>query len=245
MSMNPFDMDDLLGAYALDALDDDERRAVEDYLAASPRAQAEVQEHREVATMLAWSGMDAPEGLWDRIAGSIEGREDAPASDLGDVIPINSGRRRRRWTRTVGSWAVATAAAASIAVVAVRVSNDDDASTATGIAASAQAAFADPSLLHAQLGTDADPQLKVLAVVDDNGIGYLNAASLPRLPDGRTYQLWGQVGDQLISLGLLGSAPETTVFAATGDVDLLAITEEVEGGVLSSKNPAVVVGPLA
>ena len=72
MSTNPFDMDDLLGAYALDAVDDDERRAVEDYLAANPRARAEVQEHREVATMLAWSGMDAPEGLWDRIVGSLD-----------------------------------------------------------------------------------------------------------------------------------------------------------------------------
>ena len=64
--------------YALDAVDDDERRAVEDYLAANPRARAEVQQHREVATMLAWSGMDAPEGLWDRIVDSLDAHEERP-----------------------------------------------------------------------------------------------------------------------------------------------------------------------
>lgn len=245
MAMNPFEMDDLLGAYALDAVDDDERRAVEDYLAASPRAQAEVRDHREVATMLAWSGMDAPEGLWDRIAGSLEGTEVAPASDLGDVISINAGRRRKSMVRTLGSWAAATAAAALIAVVAVRASDDDNVSTASSIDDQARVLLADTSLSHAQLSTEADADLKVLAVVDADGRGYLIADDLPVLADDRTYQLWGRVDGTLISLGLLGSDPGTVVFAATDNVDLLAITEEVAGGVLSSANPAVVAGPLA
>jgi len=243
MAMNPFEMDELLGAYALDAVDDDERRAVEDYLAASPRARAEVQEHREVATMLAWSGMDAPEGLWDRIAGSLEGHEDEPASNLGHVISINAGRRRSL-VRTIGSWAVATAAAALIAVAAVRVSTDD-VSTATGLEEQARVAFADTSLAHAQLSTVNDRELKVLAVVDDDGRGYLLADSLPALGDDRTYQLWGRVDGTLISLGLLGSNPGTAVFTVKDDVDLLAITEEAQGGVQSSENPSVVAGKLA
>ncbi len=245
MATNPFELDDLLGAFALDAVDDEERRAIEDYLAASPRARAEVHEHREVATMLAWSGMQAPEGLWDRIAESLEGSESAPASDLGDVIPINAGRRRKRMIRTIGSWAVATAAAASIAVVAVRVSNDDGGSTASSIDEQARTALADTSLQHAQLSTDTDPSLKVLAVVDNDGRGFLLADSLPALGPDRTYQLWGRVEGNLISLGLLGSNPGTVVFNATGNVDLLAVTEEVRGGVVSSENPAVVVGELA
>src|SRR5262249_30000919 len=60
MSMDPHEMDELLGAYALDAVDDDERRELDEYLASNPRAQSEVQHHREVATYLAWSGADAP-----------------------------------------------------------------------------------------------------------------------------------------------------------------------------------------
>lgn len=247
MSMNPFEMDDLLGAYALDAVTDEERRAVEDYLSASPRAAAEVREHREVATMLAWSGMDAPEGLWERIAGSLDGAENEPASDLGDVISIHTARRRKRLARTIGSWVVGTAAAAAIAIIAVNVSNDDNnnVSTASSLERVSQVAFADPSLRHAQLGVESDPAVKVIAVVDAAGVGYLQADSLPRLPSDRTYQLWGKVGDQLISLGLLGSEPGLTVFAAEGNIDLLAITEEVDTGVLSSTNPVVVAGALA
>lgn len=260
MSMNPFEMDDLLGAYALDAVDEDERRAVEDYLAASPRAQAEVRDHREVATMLAWSGMDAPEGLWDRIASSIEGNEGAPASDLGDVISIGAGPRReiqggktvggktvgrKRLFRPIGAWAVAAAAAALIAVVAVRVSGNDNTSTASGIDSLALSAFKDTSLLHAQLSNEADGSLKVLAVVGKDGVGYLLADGLPRLDSGRIYQLWGRVDGTLISLGLLGPDPGTTVFTVRDDVDLLAITEEVKGGVVSSVNQPVVVGALA
>ncbi|MDG1786151.1 MAG: hypothetical protein P8H61_09525, partial [Ilumatobacter sp.] len=60
------DLDELLGAYALDAVSPEEADRVEDYLAINPRAAAEVREHREVATMLAFTGMDAPEGLWSR-----------------------------------------------------------------------------------------------------------------------------------------------------------------------------------
>jgi anti-sigma-K factor RskA len=244
MSTNPFDMDDLLGAYALDAVDEYERRAVEEYLAVSPRARAEVQEHREVATMLAWSGMDAPEGLWERIAGSLEGQEAEPASELGHVISISAGRRGKL-ARTIGSWAIATAAAALIAIVAVRVSNDDDVSSPTGIDEQARAALADESLPHAQLSTEADSNLKVLAVIDEDGRGFLLADSLPAIAPDRTYQLWGRSAGKLISIGLLGPDPGTTVFTVTDDVDLLAISNEPKGGVSTPGDLVIVAGPLA
>ena len=243
MSTNPFDIEELLGAYALDALDDDERRSVEDYLLANPRARAEVQEHREVATMLAWSGMDAPDGLWDRIAGSLEGTETAPESELGHVLPMRSSKRPRTPMRTVASWAMGTAAAALIAVVAVRVSTDDTSTTkSAGIGAEALDAISNPRSVQAELTSDSG--LKVRAVIDPQGHGYLLASSLPPLDSSRTYQLWGQVDGEksLISLGLLGAAPKTEQFTVKGHLTLLAITEEAKGGVVSSSNPAIVAG---
>ena len=243
MSSNPFDIEELLGAYALDALDDDERRAVEDYLLANPRARAEVQEHREVATMLAWSGMDAPDGLWDRIAGHLEGSETAPESELGHVLPMRTSRRRRTPLRTIGAWAVGTAAAASIAFVAVRVSTDDASTTrSAGIGAQVEDALGNPHSAQAELTSDSG--LKVRAVIDPDGHGYLWASSLPPLDASRTYQLWGRVDgqDSLISLGLLGAAPKTEQFTVKGHLTLLAITEEADGGVVSSSNPAIVAG---
>lgn len=242
MATNPFEMDDLLGVYALDAVDDDERRAVEEYLATSPRARAEVQQHREVATMLAWSGMDAPDGLWDKIAGSLEGSESAPESVLGRVLPMRSSRRRS-WGRTAGSWALATAAAALIAFVAVRVaSNSSDASMSAPIERAVAAAFANPKSVQAQMTSVNESSLKVRAVVDPEGNGYLLADSLPRLDPSRTYQLWGQIDGELISLGILGSDPKTAGFSVHGKVTLLAITDEAGGGVISSTQPVVVKG---
>ena len=65
------EMDELLGAYALDAVDVDEREQIEDYLEENPRARAEVAEHREVAAMMSLAGGRAPDGVWDRIADTI------------------------------------------------------------------------------------------------------------------------------------------------------------------------------
>ena len=74
---------DLLGVYALDAVEPDERILVEEHLASCPRCAAEVAEHREVAAQLANTGTAAPEGVWARIFDALE--EQPPALDL--VVP--------------------------------------------------------------------------------------------------------------------------------------------------------------
>jgi anti-sigma factor RsiW len=62
---------ELLGAYALDAVDDDEALAIEEHLAGCPRCRAEVAMHREVVAMLGNAGGVAPEGVWERIAAEL------------------------------------------------------------------------------------------------------------------------------------------------------------------------------
>ena len=244
MATDPFEMDELLGAYALDAVDDEERRAVEDYLLANPRARAEVQQHREVATMLAWSGMDAPDGLWERIAGSIDQRDVAPESTLGSVISLGD-RRSRGAVRAVAFWVLASAAAAIIAVVAIKVSGSDTSSSnARGLEGSVAAAMADPASKEAQLISATAGSLKVRAVVDAQGHGYLLGDSLDELDESRTYQLWGQVNGQLVSLGLLGARPGIEAFTVSGNVTLLVITDEAQGGVVQSVQVPIVAGAL-
>jgi anti-sigma factor RsiW len=61
VSIERNELDELLGAYALDAVSDEERQAIEEYLLVDPRARQEVAEHREVATLLAWTGTAAPD----------------------------------------------------------------------------------------------------------------------------------------------------------------------------------------
>ena len=100
-------LDDLLGAYALDAVDEHERRQVEAYLEADPRARDEVERHREVAAMLAFSGERPPEGLWDRIAGdprraAAGARPAARPGHADRAPPTLAGRARRRRRRCRG-----------------------------------------------------------------------------------------------------------------------------------------------
>jgi anti-sigma-K factor RskA len=238
-----YDLDEMLGAYALDAVDDDERRRVEDYLRINPRAAAEVQDHREVATMLAFTGMDAPAGLWDRIASELDGTAPAPGPELAKVLPMADRPRRRAWPQ-VGKWVAATAAAALVAIVAVGVIDRAEAPVDPLVAA-ADAARADRDSRTAVLRAEG-VGAEVEAIIDNDGHGFLLAESLPELGDEQTYQLWGVIGDQVISIGVLGPHPELETFTVKGEIAALAVTIERAGGVVSDGNPdGAFVGELA
>jgi anti-sigma factor RsiW len=245
---------DLLGAYALNAVDPDERDAVDAHLAGCPRCRDEVQGHREVAALLGNAGGDAPEGLWDRIASTLEEapppmRLSLPSGDAS-VIPL-APRRRQRGNRIVLA-AVGTAAALTIGVLGVKVVQQDDeidrisaALEDDGMLTAANLALVDPRAVQSKL-TSADGRFSASAVVLPDGTGFIMIHDLPALDDSRTYQLWGQTGSGLISLGLLGSKPAAVLpFHANGELAALAVTEEVAGGVSQSENPPALLGRFA
>ena len=229
------DLDELLGAYALDAVDDDERRRVEEYLEVNPRAAAEVRDHREVATLLAYSGTDAPDGLWGRIAAELD---DAPpaAPPLGEVLSLDESRRRRRIT-TLGPL-VGAAAAAVVVTVATVALLDRTGSSPDPVTEAIEAARQDRESSTTEL-TSSSSDATAEGVVDQDGHGYIDATQIPTLGDSRTYQLWGVMADtgDVISLGILGPRPEVEPFTVEGSVTALAVTIEDSPGVISDGNP--------
>jgi len=236
--VTPEEIDALLGAYALDAVDEDERREIEEHLAQNPRARSEVDTHREVATLMAFSGAPAPEGLWDRIAGAMEERAPAPGPELAKVLPA----RRRRWptAAVVGAAVAAAAAAAVITVVAVR----DPSSSRTELDGMAQVfdrAMADPDATRVVLRSE-DGAQRAVAVVEPGGLGVISLRELADLGPDRTYQLWGVIDDQAISLGVLGHRPVVEPFTVDGDLTALVVTDEAAGGVPTSQQPALLKG---
>jgi len=64
--------------------------------------------------------------------------------------------------------------------------------------------------------------------------------NLAPLSKERTYQMWAVVGSTPISVGVLGPEPKVVPFKMHGNVSALAITEEVAGGVVSSRQTPVV-----
>lgn len=249
--MTHAEIEELLGAYALDALPDDEIEAVELHLKECPRCLAEVRDHREVAALLAHTGADAPSGVWDRIAGTLDA--EPPELDIARVLPKVGHAPARRpegspgWVRRLGVAAVAASVlvAGALGVEVVRQDrriDDIRAALATsGInGAAAQAVFA-PGAQKVTLQSD-DGRVEVAAVVLPSGEGYLLQDNLPALTEAETYQLWALVGGTTVSVGVLGSDPSVTAFRAPADTKLLALTAEKAGGVPVSQKPPLAAG---
>lgn len=262
--LTPSELDELLGAFALDAVDGDERVQVEEYLTRSVEAQNEVAELREVAAMLAYSdGGAAPEGLWSRIEGALG------AEPPGLVLPIDrarservrrgaTGRRGigRRSIGTRGAVALAGAAVAAALVVGivvnVEMSRQDerlDQMAASverdGMRRAAMAAMADPRGRMLQLEPVEGAGTATVVMMPD-GEGFLMAHDVPRLAKGRTYQLWAMTGDAnapaLVSAGVLGRGPEVVAFRAPASAHGFVVTAEADPGVTSSSEPAQLAG---
>lgn len=256
------DIEALLGAYALDAVDEAEAEAVELHLRDCPRCRSEVAEHRETASFLSHSGQPAPEGGWDRLVASLD--EPPPALDLSRFAP-GPGRGRgsgaaaeggatiiapARWRRVA---LAATAAAAAVALLAgvtvVRLNNrldevNQQVALAAGIRDQALAAASDPARREIRLAS-AQGQPAATGVLLPDGRLYLFDDHLQPLSADRTYQLWGVFPDKrVVSLGLLGHDPDVALFRGDPALVALAITEERAGGVVSSTNQPPASGPV-
>lgn len=224
------DMQELLGAYALNALETDEVASLELHLADCPKCRAELRNHRETAAMLAHAGAPAPAGLWERITAALDETPDdadtvfrMPVGLSGS--PRQPSKRNARWRQAV---AVAAAAAAVVGVLGIvdrnLVRRDPSVATIASIA------FADPDSKLVTLRSP-DGQQTIDVVLTDDGRGYVLHGKLNVLDTSKTYQLWAIVsGQPPISLGVLGRNPKAAEFAAHLSPSQLAITIEQAGG---------------
>jgi anti-sigma factor RsiW len=234
MALDHDQAQELLGAFALDALDPEEADAVDVHLRECPRCRAEVGEYREAASLLAFGGVEAPDGLWDRIVENLE--EAPPRLELARVVPM--APPASRW-RSVGVRLV-LAAAVVMSLLALGLSLPSRNSGRSDVAADIGKWTLDPATRKVHL-VSPDGVASADVLIRD-GQGWLAKDSLPKLPDDETYQLWGQKGETKVSLGVLGGDPSSVRFPADTDYDALAITAEHKPGVVSSSQPAVVAG---
>jgi hypothetical protein len=254
------EMDDLLGAFALDAVEPDEREMVERHLANDPVARAEVDEMRETAAVLASlpdGDEGAPADLWDRIAGAISPRAEVPdesrAADAGvergspGVVPLT---RAKRFASVPARVAVPLAAAAAIiiAVLAVQVATRPS-SRAGDIAAAYDHAVANGAVTVNLYRNGTSPVVGAEIALQRDGSGYLRNVQLPPLPAGKTYQLWELVGSgneqRALSAGVLGPELHAVAFHVAGRPGAFAITVEDAPGVVSPTKTPEAVGKLS
>ncbi len=230
------ELQELVAAYAIDALEGDEVESVEDHLANCPKCRAELQDHRDTAGYLSYMGADAPVGLWDQIAGQLEAEPPADAKLFPFVAPAERKKIKRWRTTAMSAAAVAAALVVVNGALLVRQSQRIDNLEPRSISALAERLAADSSSKVVPLRSQ-DGALTADAVLRPNGTAYLVHTNLPALSKNQTYQLWAiKFGQDPVSLSVLGASPKVIGFSAKHEIDQLAITIEPFGG---SKTPSM------
>jgi hypothetical protein len=251
------EIEELLGAYALDAVDNRERRLVEQHLLECDPCRLEVDGHREVVALFSDEVGPAPERIWEQITGTL-------GTPAGQTLPgnvVSFKRERRTISVKAFTWTAGVAAAVVVAIGAMAITqssqiadlNDQLAAQEQEIATLAVAleadpleqavtvALDDPSAQIATLTAEGGASGTMLSVVLPDGTGYVYENTLEQLPDDLTYQLWAVIDEKVISAGVLGNRPDIVPFHIDPDgLQALVITQEVYGGVPQSEGEPVV-----
>jgi anti-sigma factor RsiW len=222
--MTDHDLHMLTGAYAADALDPVEREFFLRHLESCDSCRAEVRELQATTALLAvGASATPPAALRDRVLAEVgRTRQLSPDVDRLDE------RRNRRWYRQPATAAAAVLLLVAIGLGALAVQENRQKADAERLAERIAAVVVDPQrtvhtvpVTHGGTGT----------VVAADGIAVFHGSDLPRLPDGRAYQLWRISGQESQSAGVLGRGGELTgVVTDLGPGDAVGVTVEPSAG---------------
>jgi len=246
--MEKHTIEELLPFYVLEALTDEERALVEEYLAEHPEARQQIEEMAQAASALphAVAPVQPPrrakEALMARIAADERARSSAQSQP---------SRRVMRFENFFRTFSLVTAAIAILWVIALNVQvarlRNEISALNDRLAAQSESLEqiitnlpqTNPSnvITVSLKGTEVQPQAQGQLIADLQGqSAVLIIAGLPQLEVGQTYQVWLINGGAPVSVGLLTvdengqgvfivSSEETI-----GSFNALGISIEPEGG---------------
>jgi anti-sigma-K factor RskA len=183
------DLHHLAAAYALDALDDDERRAFEAHYPTCEICTADVAAHREtVAQLAAAVAATPPPELRDRVMAEIgRTRQLSPLPNGARVAGGNWSAAASRWRRWSGPAVLAVAAALVVAVFGWGAIRTLDGGDSTGD--DLQALLEAPGTVISPLAGEGEGTLNLVWHADmDRGV--LVGAELAAPGEGSVYELW-------------------------------------------------------
>ncbi len=244
---------DLAEVYALNAIDDAERAAIEGHIDSAPPAERaafteRVQQTRETLATSFIVEEEPPAWLLDRIVASLPRDTATPALNpqqpaaTDELSAARQRREERRRPQGVRSWLVGVAAAAIIAVGGVGVSayiaNQND--PFNQVMAAEDIRRATVEVNGGGTATVSISASKDAAVVEMNGV--------PAPPAGKVYQMWliPKDGSAPVSQGLMDAEAlaKPAVVTGIGSAAALGITVEPAGGSASPTLPTVAAAPL-
>lgn len=234
--MSP-DLHTLTGAYALDALPDDERREFERHLATCGACQQEVAELRTTAGRMAAAGYEEPPaGLKGRVMAEIDTvRQERPRTvdpreeRPGNVVPLS--RRRAAQGILAAAAVVLAIAAVALGVTVSELRGQVDTLEAQASQVADVLAAADAELISLETDVGGVAQF---VYSSSQGEAVFLAKGLPRLPEDEVYELWligadGPVPAGLFRPGERGTATQLLA-GGIGSAQAVAVTVEPAGG---------------
>lgn len=218
------DIHDLTAAYALDALDPEERETYEAHLGQCAHCREELASLGETATALAFAVVSPPPPV--RLRGQIL---DA-ATERENVVSLPM---RRQWLirATAATASVAACAAIGLGIWATTLSHSLDRARATSAnAQEAAQVLADPNTEKIALRGGSG-----MLAVDPTGRGVLVVHRLPRAPSGHIYEAWViPRGGKPTRAGIFSGGESPTMLTLDQMVpagSVVAATMERQGGV--------------
>ncbi len=230
------DLHHLAAAYALDALDDQERIAFEAHYPRCEICSAEVHDYRETAAFLAGAeAADPPADMEARVMEAIGRVRQIPPIVPDRVVELADRRAARTRRASIG----AAATAIVIAVVGFAVALRD-----SGVGSDIEAVFEAPDAVVTSLDGDGGTIQVIWSQERDQvalvGTGLANPGA------GRTYALWFLLDEGVAPAGLF--APDRDgVVRAVIDVDDIdgggfGVTVEPDGGSPQPTGPVLYAG---
>ncbi|MEV7637471.1 anti-sigma factor [Pseudarthrobacter enclensis] len=248
---------DLAELYALDAVTEQERRTIDEYISSAPEPERlvfldRVRQARETLARTFRAEEEPPADLFDRIVAQLPAHGEAPAAGprpeagagaAGDELAAARRRREeRRGPGTTRRWLAGVAAAAAIALggvgVGAYVADQNDPVNQVVRAGDLREASVDVS--GGGTATLFISPSENAAVVKMNGV--------PAPPPGKVYQMWliPKDGSAPVSQGLMDeqALSRPAVVEGISSAASLGITVEPAGGSRTPTFPTVAAAPL-
>jgi anti-sigma-K factor RskA len=236
------DVHALIGPWAVDAVDDDERALVEHHLTECESCAQEAAELREAVWRLSdVTVTDPPRRLRDRVLyEASRTRQDAPAPEPPpQPLRRHRGMPRLRLALAAGALAAVMAVVGGIATWSVM--RTEEPTESERIAAVLESDDARVGTVEAEGGGE-------VTVVHSERLdrAVVLVAGLAQIAPDRAYQLWLVDADGQVSAGVLdpGDASATVLVEGVGDAEVIGVTDEPAGGSAAPTTPMVAGVPL-
>lgn len=228
------EIQELLGAYALGAVDERERALIEAHLETCQPCQVELDDHSLLVEALRRHA--------SRVSPLASTEANGSARTSKEVSPVPLVRR---WAVPVALTIVFALLGGLFAQGEIRFKNLDATMDRIELLERAQLATADPASVLTTLRAPTNEPVLTVVSRAAGGDSYVLNGALPRLAGGQTYQLWRTDGRGITAAVALGRDLEATVFSLPSAVTGFILTVERVPAPSRPTLPAVATGQIA